>query len=82
MLGRHRDISAVKERVKLLGQQHAVLDMITRRTKVWLNMCSIEYRLSVFASDRALTTVCIKQAKAKAPLTFAHCLRALITPNF
>ncbi len=56
--------------------------MVARWTKVWLNVCSIEHRLSVFASDRALTTVCIKQALAKAPLTFAHCLRGLITPNF
>ncbi len=57
MLRSHCHIPAIEERVKLLGENDAVLDMIASRTEVWLNVGSIEHGGSVFPCDGALIAV-------------------------
>ena len=71
----------LKRVVKLFGQQHSILNMITRGTEVGLNMCRVEHRYRVFACDRALIAVGIEQSKAKPSLTLTDSLRALIAPT-
>ena len=73
----------VEERVELLRQQQAVLEMVAARAEVRLDVCSIEDGLGVLPGDGAPIAVGVKQARTKRPLPLAddrlgHAARACI----
>lgn len=65
-------IAGIEEGVEFFGQNDSVLDMVTPRAEVGLDMSGVEDRNSVLASDGALVLVGAEEPQAEGTLTFAH----------
>lgn len=70
VVGRDGDVARVEERVKLLGEEHAVLEVIARGAEVRLDVRGVEDGRGVLAGDRAAAAVRAEQPEAEGALAF------------